>query len=207
MTVSELSTISTKPPQGVPYLTSQPNKPQMSHHTNFRGGIQAGTTAFDEQSKAMDDNAKAAMIRVYDALKASYPELIVQAKLDQSQIPGGIGSCAPDGGVWFYKGVLIAAFESKKQGDKGNAIERWFKNNFIIRAINPTATYVTFASGAGVVAGNPIHRILHIAHQGLYGVMNEVQVGVNNLHSNVEGFSVDEMSDIMMETIINSVEV
>jgi len=179
----------------------------MAHQTTFKGGIQRGTTALDEQSKAMDDNAKAAMIRVYDAIKADYPGLKVQSKLDQSQIPGGIGSCAPDGGVWFYKGVLIAAFESKKQNDKGNAIERWFKNNFIVRAINPIATYVTFASGSGVIAGNPIHRILHIAHQGLYGVMGEVQVGTNNLHCNVEGFGVDEMSDLMMQTIIAALEV
>ena len=33
--------------------------------------------------------------------------------------------------------------------------------------------------------------------------MNEVQVGVNNLHCKVEGFSVDEMSDIMIETLTN----
>lgn len=178
----------------------------MAHHNTFKGGIQRGTTAFDEQSKAMDDNAKAAMIRVADALKALYPGLKVQSKLDQSQIPGGIGSCAPDGGVWFYNGELIACFESKKQGDKGNAIERWFKNNFIVRAINPTATYVTFASGEGVIAGNPIHRILHIAHQGLYGVMGEVQVGTNNLHCKIDGFSVDEMSDIMVQTITNIIE-
>jgi hypothetical protein len=173
----------------------------MAHHTTFKGGIQKGTTAFDEQSKAMDDNAKAAMFHVANILSSTYPELIVQSKLDQSQIPGGIGSCAPDGGVWFYKGELIACFESKKQGDKGNAIERWFKNNFIVRAINPMATYVTFASGAGVIAGNPIHRILHIAHQGIYGVSGEVQVGTNNLHCKVEGFDVDEMCDIMIETI------
>ena len=176
------------------------------HHTTFKGGIQRGTTAFDEQSKAMDDNAKSAMFHVANILSSTYPDLIVQSKLDQSQIPGGIGSCAPDGGVWFYKGELIACFESKKQNDKGNAIERWYKNNFIVRAINPTATYVTFASGTGVTAGNPIHRILHIAHQGLFGVMGEVQVGVNNLHCKVDGFSVDEMSDIMIETITNIIE-
>ena len=104
----------------------------MAHHNNFKGGIQPGTVAFDEQSRAMDDNAKSAMIRVADLLQSSYPELVVQSKLDQSQIPGGVGSCAPDGGVWFYKGQLIAAFESKKQGAKGNAIERWFKNNFLV---------------------------------------------------------------------------
>ena len=161
----------------------------MAHYNTFKGGIQKGTVAFDEQSKAMDDNAKSAMNVAFVLLSAKYP--------------GGIGSCAPDGGVWFYNGELIACFESKKQGDKGNAIERWYKNNFIVRAINPSATYVTFASGAGVIAGNPIHRILHIAHQGAYGTIGEIAVGVNNLHCKVEGFSVEEMVSIMIETVDN----
>jgi hypothetical protein len=179
----------------------------MAHHNNFRGGIQPGTTAFDEESKAMDDNAKNAAEIAFMLLEVQYPGLKFQKKLNQTQIPGGVGSCAPDAGVWFYNDQLIAAFESKKQGAKGNAIERWFKNNFIVRAINPNATYVTFASGEGVVAGNPIHRILHIAHQGCYGVMNEVQVGVNNLHCKVDGFSVEEMVQIIEETIKKSLEV
>lgn len=178
----------------------------MAHHNTFKGGIQPGTVATDAAAKAMDDNAKSAMIKVASMLRTVFPELTVQPKLDQSQIPGGVGSCAPDGGVWFFKGVLIAAFESKKQGAKGNAIERWFKNNFIIRSINPTATYVTFASGEGVIAGNPIHRILHIAHCANTGVMNEVKVGVNNLHSNINGFSEAEMVEIMVQTITEAVE-
>jgi len=178
----------------------------MAHYNTFKGGIQKGTVAFDEQSKAMDDNAKSAMNVAFVLLSAKYPGLSVDKKLDQSSIPGGIGSCAPDGGVWFYNGELIACFESKKQGDKGNAIERWYKNNFIVRAINPYATYVTFASGAGVIAGNPIHRILHIAHQGAYGTIGEIAVGVNNLHCKVEGFSVEEMVAIMVETVDSIME-
>jgi hypothetical protein len=173
----------------------------MAHHNNFKGGIQPGTTAFDEQSKAMDDNAKLASEIAFQLLEIQIPGLTFQKKLTQKQIPGGIGSCAPDGGAWFYNGKLICAFESKKQGPKGNAIERWFKNNFIVKAINPEATYVTFASGEGVVAGNPIHRILHIAHSGDKGVMNEVKPGVNNLHCKVDGFSVEEMVDIISQTI------
>jgi|TARA_B100000073_G_scaffold203466_1_gene168726 hypothetical protein len=173
----------------------------MAHYNTFKGGIQKGTVAFDEQSKAMDDNAKSAMNLAFVLLSAKYPMLSVEKKLQQCDIPGGIGSCAPDGGVWYYDGELIACFESKKQGDKGNAIERWFKNNFIVRAINPEATYVTFASGAGVIAGNPIHRILHIAHCGEYGTMNEVSAGVNNLHCKIEGFTVEEMVAIMVETV------
>ena len=173
----------------------------MAHYTTFKGGIQKGTVAFDEQSKAMDDNAKSAMNIAFVLLSAKYPGLSVEKKLQQSDIPGGIGSCAPDGGVWYFKGQLITCFESKKQGDKGNAIERWFKNNFIVRAINPTATYVTFASGAGVIAGNPIHRILHIAHQGAYGTIGEIYPGVNNLHCKVDGFTVEDMVAIMIETV------
>ena len=173
----------------------------MAHHKNFRGGIQVGTTAFDEQSKMMDDNAKVACEIAFQLLEIQYPGLTFQRKLHQSQIPGGVGSCAPDGGVWFYNGKLIAAFESKKQGKKGNAIERWFKNNFIIKAINPESTYVTFASGEGVVAGNPIHRILHIAHCGGNGAINEIVPFKNNLHCDVNGFSVEEMVSIISDTI------
>jgi len=179
----------------------------MAHHNNFRGGIQPGTTALDEESKAMDDNAKKAAEVAFMLLQVKYPGLSFQKKLDQSQIPGGIGSCAPDGGIWFYNGRVIATFESKKQGDKGNAIERWYKNHFIIRSISATATYVTFASGGGVVAGNPIHRILHIAHQGAFGVINEVKAQTNNLHCKIDGFSVEEMVAIIEETIDAAINV
>ena len=176
----------------------------MGHYSNFKGGIQEGTTAIDEQSRQMDNNVKNAAEVAYTLLSAKYPELTFQKKLDQSQIPGGIGSCAPDGGIWFYKDTIIAVFEGKKQGAKGNAIERWYKNHFIIRALSPNATYVTFASGDGVVAGNPIHRILHIAHQGMFGVINQVKAQCNNLHCKVDGFSVNEMIEIIEETIDSS---
>jgi len=179
----------------------------MSHYENFKGGIQKGTTAFDEQSKAMDDNAKDAAQVAFMLLNVKYPDLKFQKKLDQSQILGGIGSCAPDGGLWFYNGRLIAAFESKKQGSKGNAIERWFKNNYIFRSLSAMGTYVTFASGDGVVAGNPIHRILHIAHQGAVGTINEVSAGRNNLHCKVDGFAVEEMVQIIEETIEATINV
>ena len=177
----------------------------MAHHKEFRGGIQPGTTASDDESKAMDDNARQAAERAFRALRTKYPGLAFQKKLDQSQIPGGIGSCAPDGGIWFYDGALIAAFESKKQADRGNAIERWYKNHFIVRAISATATYVTFASGEGVLEGNPIHRILHIAHHGTFGVIDEVRAGCNNLHRKREGFSVAEMVAIIEQTIEASI--
>jgi hypothetical protein len=179
----------------------------MSHYNLFRGGIQLGTTAFDALSKKMDNNAKKAAQVAFELLQVKYPELTFQKKLNKSQIPGGIGSCAPDGGVWFYNGRVIAVFESKKQNDKGNAIERWYKNHFIIRAISATATYVTFASGKGVIVGNPIHRILHITHHGVYGTINEVKAQCNNLHCNTDGFSVEEMVSLIEQTIDASINV
>lgn len=177
----------------------------MAHYNLFLGGIKLGATAFDKLSKKMDNNTKRAAQVAFELLQVKYPGLTFQKKLNKSQIPGGIGSCAPDGGVWFYNGEVIAVFEGKKQNDKGNAIERWYKNHFIIRAISPTATYVTFASGVGVIVGNPIHRILHIAHQGAYGTIGTVKPQCNNLHCNVDGYGVEEIVDIIVQTIDASI--
>ena len=56
--------------------------------------------------------------------------LTAQVKLRSEQIPNGKGACQPDGLAWFWDGELIAVFEAKKQQNRGNAIERWYKNNF-----------------------------------------------------------------------------
>ena len=97
----------------------------------FNGGIQNGTVATDARARKLDEQCKHQKEDVYAELKKIYPELTLQKKLKKDQIPGGKGACEPDGGAWFYNNVLIAVFEGKKQQDRGNAIERWFKNNYI----------------------------------------------------------------------------
>jgi hypothetical protein len=83
----------------------------------FKGGIQKGTVATDARARKLDDQCKHLKEEVYSVLSKIYPELVLQKKLTKAQIPGGIGACEPDGGAWFYNGVLIAVFEGKKQQD------------------------------------------------------------------------------------------
>jgi hypothetical protein len=63
---------------------------------------------------------------------------------------GHIAGMRPDGGVWFERGSdkpLVIA-EAKKQGAGGNAIERWYKNYAVARALDCTI-YVSLCSGEG----------------------------------------------------------
>ena len=169
-------------------------EPRMS-----RRGIQIGQVATDEAASKLDTQCKTISCRVLLALQAKYgKELTLQKKLDKTQIPGGIGACAPDGSLWFWKGTLIAAFEAKKQQNRGNAIERWYKNNFVCRAVNPDMSYVTFACGEGAVVGGVIHKALAIAHIPGFDVYVP---GRNSCWMKPEGFSDEEVEAIMMQVL------
>lgn len=165
---------------------------------HFNGGIQPGMIATDAEARLLDGQCKDVKKHVYEALRALYPDIRFQDKLLQKQIPGNVGGCAPDGGVWFYGDVLIAAFEGKKQQNAGNAIERWFKNNHICRAINPNASYVTFCSGAGACEQGVIRKILNVAH--LNG-FNQYHPGQNSAFLKPSGFTEQEIYDIMVKTL------
>jgi len=169
--------------------------------TYFKGGIQNGTVATDARARKMDNYCKELRESVFANFKSE--DLTVQKKLNQNQIPGGIGACEPDGGAWFYKGILIAVFEGKKQQNRGNAIERWFKNNFICRSINPQVSYVTFATGEGAKANGTIGKALNIAH--LNG-FNKYVPGGNSCFMNEDTIDKDEMNGIMHEVILERME-
>ena len=167
----------------------------------FKGGIQNGTVATDARARKLDNYCKELRESVFANFKSE--DLTVQKKLNQNQIPGGIGACEPDGGAWFYKGILIAVFEGKKQQNRGNAIERWFKNNFICRSINPQVSYVTFATGGGAKANGTIGKALNIAH--LNG-FNKYVPGGNSCFMNEDTIDKDEMNGIMHEVILERME-
>ena len=162
------------------------------------GGIQPGTVATDANARKLDEQCKNLKDEVYLVLKTLYPELTLQRKLSKDQIPGGIGACEPDGGAWFYKGVLIAVFEGKKQQDAGNAIERWFKNNYICKMINPNVSYVTFCTGEGAYDTGVIGKALNIAH--LNG-FNEYFAGMNSAFMSIEPFTREFINATMIEVI------
>ena len=177
----------------------------------FNGGIQKGTVATDARARKLDEQCKHLMQDVYSVLKETYPKLTVQKKLTKAQIPGGIGACSPDGGAWFYDGVLITVFEGKKQQDAGNAIERWFKNNFICRKVNPEVSYVTFCTGEGafmnwvekegsdeLMTYGQIVKALNVAH--LDG-FNQYNPGDNSAFLSTDCFTKEFINAIMIEVI------
>jgi len=164
----------------------------------FLGGIQTGTVATDARARKLDEQCKYLKQVVFTELKKIYPELSLQKKLTKAQIPGGIGACEPDGGAWFYCDVLIAVFEGKKQQDRGNAIERWFKNNYICRKINPEVSYVTFCTGEGAHENGQIGKALNVAH--LLG-FNQYNPGENSAFLNTDCFTKQEINTIMIEVI------
>jgi len=179
----------------------------------FCGGIQNGTVATDARARKLDDQCKHLKDEVYTELKKIYPKLILQKKLTQEQIPGGIGACEPDGGAWFYDNVLIVVVEGKKQQDRGNAIERWFKNNFVCRLISPQVSYVTFCTGEGAyrfwdkllgrLTYGALVKGLNVAH--LLG-FNQYNPGDNSAFLNADGFTKQEMQDIMVEAITERID-
>ena len=168
--------------------------------TYFKGGIQNGTVATDARARKLDEQCKNQKDDVYVELKKIYPELTLQKKLTKGQIPGLKGACEPDGGAWFYRGVLIAVFEGKKQQDRGNAIERWFKNNYICRSIRPDMSYVTFCTGEGAYEDGTIGKALNVAH--LDG-FNQYNPGANSayLTTDPDGFTKEFINATMIEVV------
>lgn len=162
------------------------------------GGIQPGTVATDARARKLDEQCKHLKNDLYTELKSVYPDLRLQKKLTKDQIPGGKGACEPDGGAWFYRDTLIAVFEGKKQQDLGNAIERWFKNNYICRKINPNVSYVTFCTGEGAYDDGQIGKALNVAH--LEG-FDQYNPGDNSAFLRIDGFTGEDIYAIMKEVI------
>ena len=160
----------------------------------FKGGIQKGTCATDAAARKLDNQCK----HIKDKLAAEFPKLTLQRKLTQDQIPGNIGACEPDVGVWLRDGVVVAVFEAKKQGNGGNAIERWFKNQFICRMLNKDVSYVTFCSGEGAKRGQILEKILNVAH--LDG-FNKFEPKKNSCYLSPRGFSSKKIEEVMREVL------
>lgn len=167
-------------------------------------GIPKGVCATDKHARELDDGCKSCAQEVFASLTVKYGNsLTFKKKLDKSEIPGNVGACQPDGGLWYFENKLIAAFEAKKQGNGGNAIERWFKNNFICRMIAPKVSYVTFGIGPGACENGVIPKCLAVAH--LNG-LNELHPEANSLFLSKNGFTGDQIKAIMIQTIVTAVE-
>jgi len=162
----------------------------MSQRVNgFKGGIQAGTTAFDKDSKLLDKQLKEAR-ELYKSQNHSLKCVSVFSKEDKIKYVGD--DCfgfAPDGGAWFLDDKLVAVFEAKKQGLGGNAYERWWDNAMTAKHINPDVMYITFCSGPGSAEGECLDKLRRKA---------EIMLGKNyKFHMSPEGFTFNEVNAIM----------
>ena len=85
----------------------------------------------------------------------------------------------PDGGAFYVNEKLVAVIEAKKQGSRGNAIERWYKNNAWCRMIDNKVSYITICSGY-VEDDGPLKGILYPVHNGDLGGFGRFIKGKNS---------------------------
>jgi len=118
----------------------------------FRAGIQTGQQAGDEASIKLDTMLKELKGEIYQKiahLGITYDDGIsqewMQNHADRAVRRLQIG-LRPDGGIWYYNGWVII-FEAKKQGEEGNALERWEKNYNRAKLIWPFLRYITLGVG------------------------------------------------------------
>lgn len=173
-----------------------------------KGGY--GNVATTLESKALDESVK----KVSIAIAIAISELGLNKKLNvyyedgyrvsgkrETRLPElsnvSYLGCVPDGGMWFdntrgNQRNLIAAFEAKKQGKGGNAIERWCKNYALVKHINPEVKYITFMSGGGAVKNEILDRFAETM-KNLYEHTMFIRKS--------EGFSHEEVFDVMVSTL------
>lgn len=159
----------------------------------FKGGIQKGTTAFDIYSKELDGSLKKAIANI----KEVFPKLHVIKQMKKDMKLALVGDdCfgfAPDGGAWFKNGKLVAVFEAKKQGEDGNAYERWWDNATTAKYLNKKVLYVTFCTGAGAAKDKCLDKLRRKA-----GIM----LGKNfKFYNKVEPFTQEEIEKIMIDSL------
>lgn len=124
--------------------------------------------------------------------------LELKTKIEKKDIPYGTMGFMPDGYVWLIDGIPELAIECKEQNSPGTAIERWYKNNYIARLINPTITYLTFASGLGCMFDGTIYKTLYPAHKGKYNV---IRLRENMAYLSCKGHTYSEVYSIIYQTV------
>ena len=153
-----------------------------------------------KESLVLDSSLKTIAKQVLKDLQTTYPDLTFERRYKSKNHSAG---CQPDGGIWYYQGRLILAAEAKHQGKGGNAIERWYKNNFVLRQISSTFTYITYVTGAGAVDNGIICKILSPAHPQGY---NNYYLGANVCYTEPEGFLPQVIYESLKGAIIDQIQ-
>lgn len=156
-------------------------------------GIQEGTTAYDEESRRLDQLIKDTTKKLKLELK-SFRVITRMTKQMKIELVGD--DCfgfAPDGGAWFIDGKLVAVFEGKKQGENGNAYERWWDNAVTAKHLNPDVKYITFCTGAGAAKDKCLDKLRR---------KSRIMMGENfDMHLKVDPFTAEEIEAIMRSVL------
>jgi hypothetical protein len=168
--------------------------------SNKRGG--KGAVASTEESVYLDNLLKETSQKIANNNKRF--RFSSRIYFNDNDSMGTINYIIPDGGAFYIGDKLLAVFEAKKQGPKGNAIERWYKNNAWCRLINKDVSYITFCSGY-VEKDSPLYRILYPFHNGDLGIVDSFSKGKNSVYFQ-EYWTAQEVKDIMQEILDEIVE-
>lgn len=140
--------------------------PARQRQEGFRGGIQPGTTAGNLSSRHLDDLTREyiqtlpSSSRWLKGLSANELRTALSTRLDDTSRIAGF---RPDGGIFVdRKRNPLVAIECKFQGERGNAIERWYKNFAVSQRLG-VRRYVTFCLGEGFFDGRSAERTLGTA--------------------------------------------
>jgi hypothetical protein len=164
-----------------------------------RGGLRVNHPgASDAGSKRLDSDLKSLRDELARDL-ASVAGLVMKVRVPKDDT---ITPCEPDGGAWYFQGKLVAVFEAKKQQNAGNAIERWYKNNYRCRSLNSEVSYVTFCRGEGAHERGVMGVALHAAHKG----WNEYHAGGNSCWMERQGFTREFLKEQMRAVLIDRVQ-
>lgn len=169
-----------------------------TNNTVTRGGH--ADVCSSKESKELDGNLKTVSRLVFHELKQKYPSLTFEKRFRSEIHQAG---CEPDGGLFFYKGKLIVAAEAKHQGRKGNAIERWYKNAFVLRQLSASVTYITYATGEGAQENEVICKTLSPAHPFGFNIYN---IGENVCYTSVDGFLPEVIYEGLKGAILDQIE-
>jgi hypothetical protein len=157
---------------------------------SFKGGIQLGTTAFDDHSKSLDKSAKMARDLLCEEFHSLRMVKTFSNEMKKRLVGDNCFGFSPDGGAWFDSHEkLVAVFECKKQGTVGNAYERWWDNAVTAHYLNKDVVYVTFCSGEGAKVGECLDKMRRKA---------QIMLGQNFVFEmSPEGFKTEEIIQTM----------
>lgn len=137
----------------------------------FHGGIPFGLSATSKRSKRTEQLVRGLHTHPLIIKRATELGLAWKPGLSGADILAiqgktlamgdKTGGFSPDGGIFCRPdGVPVVSCEAKYQGERGNAIERLYKNHTTLKLLNPDVLNLVYCSGDGFFNNNSSQTIV-----------------------------------------------